>query len=79
MYNVTFSKVAGGTNVRTKTTTGHCYNLPVVGAVFEMFSNPLNKNADIRWITTSTVQNIVDDTDCMLIETMNSTYKLVVA
>lgn len=76
MHNVIFSKVTGGEAIRTHTTDGHCYNLPTVGKPFEMFSDPINKNASCRWITTSTVQNVIKETDHILIETMNSTYKL---
>lgn len=76
MYEVTFSKVKGGSSVRTETTVGHCHNLPEVGKSFAMFSEPLVRDYGVRWITTSTVQNIVEEADCVLIETMNSTYRL---
>lgn len=76
MHNVIFSKVKGGTAIRTHTTDGHCYDLPTVGKSFEMFSDPIDKNASCRWITTSTVQKVTQDESCVIIETMNSTYKL---
>jgi hypothetical protein len=78
IYEVTFSKVKGGSSVRTDVTVGHCHSLPVVGKQFEMFSEPLESDEGVRWITTSTVQNIIEETDCVLLETMNSTYKLIV-
>jgi hypothetical protein len=76
MHEVTIKKIKGGTAIRTDVTVGRCHNLPVVGESFEMFSEPLNKNASVRWITTSTVQNVVEETDYILIETKNSTYRL---
>lgn len=76
MHSVTLSKVKNGAAIRTDTTVGHCHSLPVVGKSFEMFSAPLNKNASVRWITTSTVQNVIEEADHILIKTMNSTYKL---
>lgn len=76
MYEVTFKTVKGGSAMRTDLTVGRCHKLPVVGESFEMFSEPLNKNASVRWITTSTVQNVIEETDHILIETKNSTYRL---
>ena len=78
MHQVTLSKVKGGTAVRTDVTVGCCHKLPMVGESFEMFSEPLRKGASVRWLTTSTVQNVITQEDCTIIETMNSTYKLVV-
>ena len=76
MHKVTFSKVKGGSNVRTDVTVGHCHRLPSIGESFEMFSEPLTKGMGVRWITTSTIQKIVPQEDCVMIETRNSTYKL---
>jgi len=76
MHSVILSKVKGGTAIRTHTTDGRCYSLPTVGKSFEMFSDPLNKNASVRWITTSTVQQVTQEESCVIIETLNSTYKL---
>jgi hypothetical protein len=76
MHEVTMTKVTGGTAVRTAVTTGHCHKLPEVGKSFEMFSEPLIKDAGVRWITTSTIQKITPDEKCVIIETINSKYKL---
>ena len=76
MYDVTMSKVKGGTAIRTDVTVGRCHNLPALGVSFEMFSEPLVKNSSVRWITTSAVQNVITHDDCVIIETKNSTYKL---
>lgn len=78
MFEVTLSKVRGGGNIRTDVTVGHCHRLPSIGESFEMFSESLTRDDGVRWITTSTVQNVINNTDHTLIETLNSTYKLVV-
>ena len=78
MHSVTLSKVKNGAAIRTDTAIGHCHTLPVVGKSFEMFSAPLNKNASVRWITTSTVQKVTPDENSVIIETLNSTYRLVI-
>ena len=76
MYEVTLRKVKGGSAIRTDETVGRCHRLPAIGESFEMFSEPLDKNACVRWLTTSTVQNITSEDSDMLIETRNSTYRL---
>ena len=78
MHTVTLSKVKGGDAVRTDITVGRCHNLPVVGVSFEMFSESLTRDDGVRWITTSTVQNVITHEDYVIIETTNSTYKLVI-
>ena len=77
MHTVTMSKITGGTAIRTDVVVGNCHELPVVGSSFEMFSEPLTKGMGVRWITTSTIQKVVPQEDCVMIETLNSTYKLV--
>lgn len=76
MHNITLSKVKNGAAIRTDITVGYCHSLPVVGKSFEMFSEPIDKNASVRWITTSTVQKVTPDENSVIIETLNSTYKL---
>lgn len=78
MHDVTMTKVTGGTAVRTDVTVGRCPRLPEVGKSFEMYSEPLekNKNASLRWITTSAVQSVTPEESCVIIETRNSKYKL---
>lgn len=78
MHSVTLSKVKNGSAIRTDTTVGHCHSLPVVGESFRMFSEPLNRDASVRWITTSTVQKVTPDETGLIVETMNSTYRLVI-
>ena len=77
MHTVTMSKVTGGTAIRTDEVVGSCHELPVVGSSFAMFSEPLTKGMGVRWVTTSTIQKVVPQEDCVMIETRNSTYKLV--
>lgn len=77
MHNVTMSKVTGGTAIRTDEVVGNCHELPVVGSSFAMFSEPLTKGMGVRWITTSTIQKVTPLEDCVMIDTLNSTYKLV--
>ena len=77
MHNVTMSKVTGGTAIRTDEVVGNCHELPVVGSSFAMFSEPLTKGMGVRWITTSTLQKVTPLEDCVMIDTLNSTYKLV--
>ena len=76
MHKVTMTKVTGGSSVRTNETVGHCHKLPAVGESFEMMSESLSFEGGIRWITTSTIQDIITHADHVLIETTNSTYKL---
>ena len=77
-YNVTLTKVMGGTAIRTDVTVGCCHKLPIVGESFEMFSEPLVSGSSVRWITTSEVQKVTPEETGVLIETRNSVYRLVI-
>ena len=76
MHTVTLKKIKGGTAIRTDVTVGRCHKLPVVGESFEMFSEPLVKGSMLRWVTTSTVQKVTPEENSILIETLNSVYRL---
>ena len=76
MYNVTLSKVLGGSRVRTETVTGMCENYPVIGESFAMVAESLTFGLDLRIVRTSPVKNIDKQDNIIVFETENSTYQL---
>lgn len=78
MYNVTLSKVAGGTQVRTDIVQGICLNYPNIGEPFVMTSESLSFVGGIRQIVTSIVQEIAVQDECLIVSTQNSTYQLII-
>jgi len=78
MYNVTMSKVKGGTRVRTDTVHGTCQDYPVIGESFALIGESLAFAGGVRLITTSCVKNITEQDDSLIVETQNSTYQLII-
>ena len=77
MFNVTMTRISGGSNVRTDLVTGVAEFYPSVGERFTMFSNALNDNFDFRMVSTSEVKTISNlGPGSVIIETLNSSYKL---
>jgi hypothetical protein len=65
-------------SLRTDVVEGYAPFYPTKGASFIMFSTPLEKDYDIRTITTSEVQDIMYQEDRYLFKTENSTYELLI-
>ncbi len=76
MYNVTLTKLVGGTRIRTAEVSGQCDNQLEVGKSFRLVAEPLVEGSIARIVTTSTVQNIIEQDDSVIIETLNSKYHL---
>ena len=78
MYNVTMSKVRGGVAVRTETVQGTCTDRPVIGESFAILAESLSFAGGIRVITTSPITAITEQDDSLIVQTLNSTYKLTI-
>lgn len=81
MYFLTLVRVESThNNLRTPTVTGWSYNLPEVGASFQIFNDQPLEAPEVnksREVTTSVVREVQTlDTGDVLFKTMNSTYIL---
>lgn len=62
-------------NLRTNEILGTCMHLPVEGSVFYLMAPPL-ESGNVRLVTTTVVQKVVDLGSVLDFETENSSYKL---
>lgn len=63
--------------LRTKTVTGITDTIPILDMPFRMLAKPIDKNADVRYIETTLVKNLVKDGNVFRFITESGTnYKL---
>jgi hypothetical protein len=61
-------------NVRTTEIIGECYGIPVEGERFVMFSKPLDKTKNLRYLKTSPIQKVKKEGNRYFFTTENSSY-----
>lgn len=81
MYNCKLIKISRPKGVegglRTKTVEGTSEVLPTVGKCFSMLAEPLDKNASIRFIETSVIEDVLKKGKTYTFRTRSgSVYKL---
>lgn len=78
MYTVNLRKIESThENLRTDTVVGLAPNLPQRGKQSFMYSEPLNKESDLRYIHTSIVKKVkFTENGSIVLWTQNSIYEL---
>lgn len=72
-------ETTGKSKLRTTEIDGYCDFLPIIGNKWRMYSEPLEKDKDIRVIETTKVEKYVEfDLPLVIFKTKNSIYKLTV-
>ena len=78
MFNVKLTKVHGGSNIRTSEVQGTALEPLALNQPFIMVSTPLDSTTDVRYIRTSPVQTITENSDgSVTFATENSIYQLI--
>lgn len=77
MHHIKFSKLTGGSAIRTDTVEGICLTFPTKKTYFELYSKSLSPAANIRIITTNIVEEIDKKNNIFQIKTASGSIYII--